>query len=72
MKRKVYFHIYYFLPDNDRQILKRESEICLQDRDPEHMEVYFHAPYVSTSCCLRIQIHSKLVFHVNSIVSVHP
>ena len=46
MRQRVYFHIYCFLLDNDRQILKREMEICRQDRDLENMEVYFHAPYV--------------------------
>lgn len=72
MRRRVYFHIYYFLLDNDKQILKREMEICLQDRDLENMEVYFHAPYVLISCYLRRQMHSKLVFHVNYVICAHP
>jgi hypothetical protein len=72
MKRTVYFHIYYFLLDNDRQILKRESEISLQDRDSKYVKDYFHAPHVMTSCCLEIQIDSKLVFRGNCVVSDHP
>ena len=72
MRPRVYFHICYFLLDNDRQILKRESEIFLQNPDLEYMEVYFHAPYVLMSCCLSRQMHSVLVFHVNYVVCAHP
>jgi hypothetical protein len=72
MTTRVYFHIYYFLLDNDRQILKRESEICLQNPDLEYMEVYFHTPYVLMSCCLSRQMHSVTVYHVNYVVCVHP
>jgi hypothetical protein len=72
MEPRVYFHIHYFLLDIDRQILKRESEICLQNPDLEYMEVYFHTPYVFMPCCLSRQMHSVLVFHVNYVVCAHP
>ena len=72
MKPRVYFHIYYFLLDNDKQILQRESETCLQNPDLGYMEVYFHTPYVFMSCCLSRQMNSVLVFHVNNVVCTHP